>query len=185
MYKHNNKGRVNSIPMGSSPKHWVLDSHFRKNRSSFAVDELVQPFLCSHLLRTLSCDTTQTVSWWLLAVCVAYSLLTCSPCALQTTWDYHTCQPLKVANSFLLSSANWLCVHMFFLALLLLSVLRESLPASFGRRSCCHLWTQLIRITFAFKYSIFGTIIRPKGYVVLSDKLGSQGCLLSPQTGAD
>lgn len=40
---------------------------------------------------------------------------------------------------------------------------------------------QLIRITFAFKYSIFGTVIRPKGYVVLSDKLGSQGCLLSPR----
>lgn len=40
---------------------------------------------------------------------------------------------------------------------------------------------QLIRITFAFKYSIFGMIIRPKGYVVLSEKLGSRDVCCLPR----
>lgn len=30
--------------------------------------------------------------------------------------------------------------------------------------------------------SIFSMVVRRKGYVVLSDKLDSMGCLLSPQT---
>lgn len=125
--------------MGNSAKHGVPDSHFRKNRSPFAMDELVQTFLCPHLLRTLSCDTTKPASGWLLAVWVAYSRLICSPRALQTTRGYRTCQPLKVADSFLLSSANWLCAHMlFFLALLLLCLQGKS-PSQLRRRSCCHL----------------------------------------------
>ena len=182
--KHDNKEKTNGISMGNSPQHRVSESHFRKNRSLFTVDELAQPFLCSHHLTILSRWATQPASRWLSAVWVQYSLLTCSHCALQNTL---ATMPANLWRSLIASYYPVQTGFMFtcyFLALLQIWVLRESLRASFRRRSCCHLWMQLIRITFAFKYSIFGMIIRPKGYVILSDKLDSKGCLLSPQTGA-
>ena len=49
------------------------------------MDELAQPFLCSHHLTILSRGATQPALRWLLAVWVEYSLLMCSHCALQNT----------------------------------------------------------------------------------------------------
>lgn len=84
-----------------------------------------------------------------------------------------------------MGSFLWPCVRItlssYFLFSILIWVLGIILQASICRRSCRHLWMLLIRITFAFKYSIFGMIIKPKGYVVPSDKLGSKDVCCLPR----